>query len=370
MIDAHYTSPEDILLLVEPVVMTPLRLRWAAVQQEVLAALAEEEADPKLSRLPPGLRPNRRPLAILHDWAVELSGIRILDPACGSGNFLYMSLKSLLDLWLEARLFANNHTLALGLDPMPNPTQLFGIEIDFYAHEIASIVVWIGFLQWKREHGIVDESSPLLQELTNIEIGDAIMRYDAEGRTYKPEWPAANYVVSNPPFLGDKKMKRELNTPERPNYVEALRSLYTGNVPGGSDLVCYWFERARALIESSKAQRAGLIATNSIRQGANRKVLQRIEQSGSIFMAWSDRPWLLHGAAVRVSMVAFDNGTEETRTLDGTAVSGIHADLSGEDNFVSVLPLAENEGLCFLGDDERWSIRHLVNYRAENACCA
>ena len=180
MIGAHYTSTDDILLLVEPVVIAPLQRRWQSVQASVLAALAEEEADAKVSKVPVHLRLNRPALTLLQDWAAELSGVRILDPACGSGNFLYVALKRLLDLWHDARVFAIKHGLTLTLDPIPNPSQLFGIETDFYAHEIASIVVWIGFLQWKHDHGVKDDKQPLLQRLTNIEHNDAILRYDAE----------------------------------------------------------------------------------------------------------------------------------------------------------------------------------------------
>ena len=263
MIGAHYTSTDDILLLIEPVVMDPLRRRWAAVQQSVLSALAEETAEVgaassptvspsvKVGSRPPKsreLRLNRPGLDLLQNWAVELTQVRILDPACGSGNFLYVALKRLLDLWHEARVFAIAHGLTLALDPIPNPSQLFGIEIDFYAHEIASIVVWIGFLQWKHDHGVKDDKEPLLQKLSNIEHADAIMRYDAEGKPYEPDWPKADYIVGNPPFLGDKRMRSELYTPEHPLYVDQLRELYKGRVPGGADLVTYWFEKGREQI--------------------------------------------------------------------------------------------------------------------------
>lgn len=237
----------------------------------------------------PRLGLNRPALNLLQDWAAELSRVRILDPACGSGNFLYVSLKRFLDLWHEARVFGLAHGLTLSLDPMPSPAQLFGIEIDFYAHEIASIVVWIGFLQWKHDHGIQDEKQPLLKKLSNIEHADAILRYDPEGKPYEPAWPEAEYIVGNPPFLGDKRMRSELGD----KYVTDLRTFYEGRIGGGADLVTYWFEKARAQIASAHTQRAGLLATNSISMVGNRKVLTRIKEAGNIFMAWSDRPWML-----------------------------------------------------------------------------
>jgi len=105
-------------------------------------------------------------------------------------------------------------------------------------------------------------------------------------------------IIGNPPFLGGNKIRQELGD----RTVESLFKLYNGRIPAFADLVCYWFEKARAQIEAGQTRRAGLLATNSIRGGVNRVVLERIKQTGDIFMAWSDRPWLLEGAAVRVSM--------------------------------------------------------------------
>ena len=388
MIGAHYTSTEDILLLVEPVVMTPLRRRWAAVQEAVLAALRDEEGsdpattpgapDPDLGtrglteagapstpaasspgwvgsqkvkgasprRLrQPTLKLNRPALTLLQDWAAELSAVRILDPACGSGNFLYVALKRLLDLWHEARVFGVAHGLTLALDPIPHPGQLFGIEIDFYAHEIASIVVWIGFLQWKHDHGIKDQKEPLLQKLTNIEHNDAILRYDADGNPYEPTWPQADYIIGNPPFLGGKLLRRELGD----TYVDAVFDLYRGHVKAESDLVAYWFEKARAQLVMDRVRRVGLLATQAIRGGANRHVLGRIVESATIFWAWSDRKWLLQGAAVHVSMVGFDRGVHESVVLDGAGVEAINSDLTTGANITKAKRLPENQSLCFMG---------------------
>jgi len=391
----------------------------------VLDALAEERAaedkygdasatpqnDKRKSRQR-ALGMNRPALTLLQNWAAELSSIRVLDPACGSGNFLYLALKRLLDLWHQARVFGIAHGLTLALDPIPHPGQLFGIETDFYAHEIASVVVWIGFLQWKHDHGVKDEKEPLLQKLTNIEHADAILRYrtaesedsstppgekgldDAPGMSsgaealsvseashgtakavplsktkyedsghplrgvqndemrsgvcgeaYEPDWPAADFIIGNPPFLGDKKMRAELGD----EYVDDLRALYEGRVPGGADLVTFWFEKSRAQIEAGDASRAGLIATNSISMVGNRPVLERIKQTGDIFMAWSDNPWVLAGAAVRIAIVGFDNGTEPEHVLDGHPVKTIHADLTSGADVTGASRLAENDGLCFLG---------------------
>lgn len=152
-------------------------------------------------------------------------------------------------------------------------------------------------------------------------------------------------IVGNPPYLGDKRMKEELGDA----YVNDLRELYKGRVAGGADLVSYWFEKARAEIEDGKAKRVGLLATNGIRYGANRRVLQRIKATGDLFMAWRDRAWTLDGAAVRVSIAGFDDGSEPARTLDGEPVEQINADLTALVDVTSAVPLPENEGICFLG---------------------
>ena len=353
LIGAHYTSAEDILLLVEPVVMDPLRRRWEHVRASVLVTLGEEApADPAetVSRRPQLNYPTRTQAETqLAAWFDELAAVRVLDPACGSGNFLYVTLRRLLDLWNEARVFAIDHNLPLAtqyaIEKMVSPQQLFGIEIEFYAHELASIVVWIGYIQWKRENSIIDDPSPILKKLDNIQHADAILRYDEDGKPYEPEWPAADFIVGNPPFLGDKRMRSELGG----RFVEDVRRLYDGRVPGGADLVTYWFEKAREAIDARRTKRAGMLATNSIRMVGNRPVLDRVLASGSIFMAWSDRPWLLDGASVRISIIGFDDGSQEERTLDGRVVLKIHANLTGQSNTGSALSLRENENLCFLG---------------------
>ncbi|MCR4297831.1 MAG: hypothetical protein NUV75_03605, partial [Gallionella sp.] len=183
-------------------------------------------------------------------------------------------------------------------------------------------------------------------------------------------------IIGNPPFLGDKKMRNELGD----DYTEALRKCYADRVPGGADLVTYWFEKARAQIETGKCQRAGLVATNSLRQKRNRPVLERILESGQIFNAWSDEEWINEGAAVRVSLVCFDGSPrpqagqaatsqlagvdvrlvvpseglgERAVFLDGQPVSNIHADLTaggnGGSDLTSALPLKENAGWSYFG---------------------
>lgn len=340
-IGAHYTSKADILMLVEPVLMAPLRRRWAEVQRQAGEIVARRDAattDRTRTAQQNALR------TLLLDFDQELANIRVLDPACGSGNFLYVALKRLLDLEKEVIAYAAASGLG-GFFPQVGPEQLHGIEIDVYAHELASVVVWIGYIQWLNDNGFGVPSDPILKPLHTIEQKDAVLAFDAAGKPVEPDWPAADVIIGNPPFLGDKRMRAELGD----EYVEALRRLYAGRVPGGADLVTYWFEKARALILAGRLRRAGLLATQKIRAGANRKVLQRIKQSGDIFLAWSDREWTLEGATVHVSLVGFDNGSEAQRLLNGELVSDIHADLTAGVNAAGAARLAENQGLSFLG---------------------
>jgi hypothetical protein len=253
------------------------------------------------------------------------------------------------------------------------PAQLYGIEINEYAYELAQMTIQIGYIQWLRDNGYGLPGEPILRQVKNIRHMDAIMTPSASGTSPKsdsirtvdrqssdvgfgggwvgvePEWPAVDVIIGNPPFLGDKKMRAELGH----EYVEDLRKLYGDRIPGQSDLVCYWFEKARAMIESGKAKRVGLLATNSIRGGANRRVLERIKETGNIYWAQSDREWILDGAAVNVSMVGFDNGDDKEFTLDNSVVININPDLSSSSDITTAQKLAENFGVAYIGDSKK-----------------
>ena len=338
---AHYTSKEDILLIVEPVVMAPLVHRWQQVKTKALefAAKAQTAKGGAYSKLRAQLQET------LFGWVEELSKVRILDPACGSGNFLYVSLQRILDLWKEAHVFAAAHGLPTFLPFQVNPAQLYGLETNVYAHELASVVVWIGYLQWLNDNGIGWPTEPILRKLDNIQHRDAILAHDADGNPIEAAWPDAEFIVGNPPFLGGKRLRTQLGD----LYVDELFVLYEGRVPPEADLVTYWFERARSLVEQGKAKRVGLLATQAIRAGASRAVLEAILKSGSIFFAWSNREWTLDGAAVRVSMVGFDNGEESSFQLNGEVAQNINSDLTTGTDLTKVLSLTENSLLSFQG---------------------
>ena len=347
---AHYTSREDILLIVEPVVIEPLQRRWAGVKAEALALAkaAEKEAlveanSGKKGTTYPKLRKQLQ--EILLNWVEELSKVRVLDPACGSGNFLYLALRRMLDLWHEVRIFLAEHALPTFLEKQVHPSQLYGLETNIYAQELASVVVWIGYLQWLNQNGIGWPTEPILRRLDNILHRDAILARDADNKPVEPEWPKADFIIGNPPFLGGKRLRTELGS----EYVDALFAVYGDRVPRQADLVTYWFEKARALVESGEAKRVGLLGTQSIRAGASLIVLQKIASTGGIFMAWSDRPWILEGAAVRVSMVAFDDGSEHSLYLDGSPTDHINPDLSSGADLTTAIALSENSSLAFQG---------------------
>ena len=343
---AHYTSKEDIGLIVEPVVMAPLRRAWEALKQQGsdLAQKRDAAGTPQLRS-----RYHNELERLLTGFMQRLAALRVLDPACGSGNFLYVALRMLLDLWKEVAVFAG----ALGLPLLlplpgfaPSPEQLYGIELNAYAYELAQATVWIGYIQWLHENGYGVPSEPILKPLHNIQQMDAILAYDAQGKPVEPEWPVADVIVGNPPFLGGKKLRAELGD----IYINSLFNLYNNRVRREADLVCYWLERGRSLIEFGKVQRVGFISTNSIRGGANRETVTRIGQTGNIFMAWGDRPWILNGASVRVSIIGFDTGLEQTHTLDGIEVSDINSDLTSSGDLTLAKILAENQNIVFMGD--------------------
>jgi len=339
---AHYTSRDDILLIVEPVLMAPLRRRWAAVQEEARELIGKRDAASGGART----RHQQALGRLLLAFTDEIAAVRVLDPACGSGNFLYVALKRLLDLWKEVSAFAAASGVAGLLPDTVGPQHLYGIEVNVYAHELASVVVWIGYIQWLHDNGFGVPEDPILKPLRNIRRMDAVLSHDAAGQPVEPVWPAADVIVGNPPFLGDKKMRAELGH----IYVEELRALYGGRVPGGADLVAYWFERARELIAAGRVKRAGLLATNSLAGGINRRVLDRIKQTGDIFLAWDDRPWVLNGAAVRVAMIGFDDGREIARHYNGATATSISADLKGSLDLTQARRLRENAALAFIGD--------------------
>ena len=372
---AHYTDRDKIALLVDAVVVRPLLAEWQAARGKITAALEERarltreaneptaaarvlaEADgitaasraarAEMRRVAERLV--RQQAALLTEaqthynaFVDRLRAFRVLDPACGSGNFLYISLLALKDMELRVSIEAE----VSGLDPalpLIGPESVLGIEINPYAAELARVSVWIGHIQWARRNGFPPPSDPVLRKLETIDCRDAVLAPDGS----VAEWPAVDTIVGNPPFLGGKRLRDVLGD----DYCEQLFVSYTGQVPAEADLVCYWFALAQAAVVAGRTARVGLVATNSIRGGVNRRVLEPIAEAGAISDAWADEPWILDGAAVRVSLVCWGSDAAAAPHLDAVRVSTIHADLtSGASNLTTARKLPENAGVAFMGD--------------------
>lgn len=289
-------------------------------------------------------------------FLARLRSVRVLDPACGSGNFLYVTLKKMLDLEYEVLGFCRANNLP-DFDLQVGPHQFLGLETNPFAHDIAQMTLVIGELQWRLQHGYPIDRRPILRKLDTIKKMDAILDRSDPADPREPAWPDADFIIGNPPFLGSKVMRSGGKSKSRTRtglgdaYVDDLFKLWRDRVRPEADLCCYWFEKARAQVEAGKARRAGLLATQGVRGGASRATLDRIKQSGDIFFAHADRDWVLNGANVHVSMVGFDDGTESTRELDGRPAAVIHSNLSDHaDDLSAARRLAANADLGYMGD--------------------
>jgi hypothetical protein len=346
-IGAHYTSRDDILTLLEPVVMAPLRREWAEVRAKCDALWEKIRTaggrHTKTGKVRADTKERKAHDKLLRDFVERLADVTVLDPACGSGNFLYVAINLLMDLEKEAIAYAATHGTAQL--PHVRPTQLAGLEINPYAQQLAQVVIWIGYLQWMHQNGFNAPRDPILEPIESIRLTDAILDLADPEHPKEPEWPAADFIVGNPPFLGGKRIRGECGH----DYFEQILTVFNDVIPPFSDLCCYWFEKARKQIEQGKSFRAGLLATQAIRGGANRVVLDRVKQTGDIFFGISDRDWILDGATVHVSMVGFDNGSEKSRTLDETDVSTINANLTPSADTTKARRLRENESKSFVG---------------------
>lgn len=341
---AHYTDRLSIEVLVDSVVVRPLRRELDDVKarvEELLAAGHKPRAAPAR-----GKRTKNDPVGPWEEFLRRLRSVTVLDPACGSGNFLYIALHALKDLERDA-LHWGSEVLGVPIQlPQVNPAAVKGIELNHYAAELARVTIWIGEIQWMLQNGFAYLRDPILRPLEAIQSVDAVLDLSEPDHPREPEWPDAEFIVGNPPFLGGKLLRRRLGD----EYVDALFKIYDGRVPREADFVTYLFEKARAMVEAGRAKRVGLLATQNIRGKANRRLLERIKASGDIFMAVSDRRWILEGAAVHVSFVAFDDGSETERELDGVLVPAINADLTSGVDVTAAATLPENRDTAFMGD--------------------
>lgn len=327
---AHYTDPEKIMMIVRPVIIEPLWREWEGVKAQIEKPKTTEK--------------KRREL--LGGFLERLRGFRVLDPACGSGNFLYLALLALKDI--EHRVNLEAEAMGFGRQfPTVGPEVVQGIELNPYAAELARVTIWIGEIQWMRKNGFDISKRPILKPLKNIENRDALLNEDGT----EAVWPKADVIIGNPPFLGGKKVLTELGQEK----IDAVRDVFRGRLPNFVDLVCYWFEKSSQQVNAGFANRVGLVATNSISGGKNREVIKSIIENNYIFKAWSDEPWTVDGAAVRVAIVCFSKrGIEASQQLDGVLVSEIFADLTGRIDSVGVdltqaKALEASQGVAFIG---------------------
>src|SRR5579871_2002169 len=364
-IGAHYTDRDKIIKLIEPVILRPLRAEWENAKTEIRKLLSGQTKPPMRAK------PNRRmtPLEAAEEtrfrYLERLRNLRILDPACGSGNFLYLALQGVKDIENKANLECEMLGLSPQL-PIIGPEILRGIEINPLAAELARTTIWIGDIQWRIRNGIYAKPRPILRKLDAIECRDALLaatpllleapeRPQRKARSKPPNarskhieagWPAAEFIVGNPPFLGIRLMRNGLGD----KAVDQLFEIYEGRVSREADLVVYWFEKARAMLKTGQSKRIGLVATNSIRAGANRRIIDQIAAESKIFDAWSDEPWVIDGAAVRVSLVCFGFGQDVVR-LNGKVTTKINSDLTtGSLNFTNIKRLSENMEIAYMGD--------------------
>ncbi|MEG4323470.1 MULTISPECIES: DNA methyltransferase [unclassified Microcoleus] len=401
---AHYTPRSYVERLVKPVVMEPLGDRWIAVQAEVKQLLNAGEAEPTANQ-------RKKAIAVLEAFLNQLQQVKILDPACGSGNFLYVTLDLLKGLESEVlrRLEDVTGAAQLRLDiAQVNPSQFLGIEINPRAAAIADLVIWIGYLQWHfRRFGDLPPIEPVLREYNNIECRDAVLACDGiepdvdaagkvrsrwGGRMMKSlvtgedipdptdqvtiyrylnpraaQWPEADYIVSNPPFIGSKRMRGMLGD----TYVDALQKAWS-NVPQASDYVMWWWNHSADLTRNGSVKRFGMITTNTIKQTFVRRVVEeklKAQPSISLIFAIPDHPWVdsTDGAAVRIAMTAGQHDksigklmsviqelsdSDETEDLvfqTITEIGVINSDLSIGTDLTSTKSLNSNKSLCSVG---------------------
>ena len=198
---AHYTIWEKIEKLIDPVIRRPLVAEWAVTKGHIETAQATQGTTKRRSRRdgqPAGT-------SELRAFLDRLRAYRVLDPACGSGNFLYLALLALKDL--EHQVMVEAETLGLQREfPQIGPEAVFGIEINLYAAELARVSVWIGHIQWARRHGVPSSADPHTEEARSHRMP----RRGAHPDGTPSAWPKANAIIGNPPFLGGKLMRRTL----------------------------------------------------------------------------------------------------------------------------------------------------------------
>lgn len=392
---AHYTPRAYVERLVMPTLIEPLREQWGDIRGAAETLLRQGKTNKALQQV--------------QAFHYQLCETKVLDPACGSANFLYVALEHMKRLEGEVLGFMSELTQGQGVLESEgltvDPHQFLGLEINPRAAQIAELVLWIGYLQWHyRLSDRLDLPEPILKDFKNIECRDALIEYDSRepeldengepvtiwdgismkvspttgelipdeaGRSIiyqyhnprRAEWPKADYVVGNPPFIGEKRMRDSLGD----GYVSAVRSVY--NELPACDFVMYWWHIAAELVAVGDVKQFGFITTNSIGQTKNRGVTApHLETKTHIRLAIPDHPWVdgNDGAAVRISMTVVVSGqgtgtrlqvTHETESEGSNArqvqfssrTGKIFSDLGVGAALVEAKGLNANTGMVFQG---------------------
>ena len=380
---AHYTPRAYVERLVKATIIDPLRQDW----QTALLTITRQRDEGRA----------RDALATVKAFHDRLCATRVLDPACGTGNFLYVALELMKRLEgevLEVLADLGGQEALTGLEGhMVDPHQFLGLEVNPRAAAIAELVLWIGHLQWHFRTRGAAPSEPILKAFRNIEVKDAVLQAEmslkrgADGRPVlragsdgeprettsyanprRPAWPTAEFIVGNPPFIGGKDLRARLGD----DYTEALWNAHA-NAHDSADFVMYWWDRAAELLtkKGTVLRRFGFVTTNSISQVFQRRVMEpylKAKKPISLVMAIADHPWTkaaADSAAVRIAMTVAEAGSTEGVLYEVAAEQGldsdtpqivlvekrgtINADLTVGVDVTSAAMLKSNDGICSPG---------------------
>lgn len=361
---AHYTPRAYVERLVIATLIEPLRAEWV----QVLGAAERMKGEGR----------QKEAIAAVEAFHEKLYTTRVLDPACGTGNFLYVALELMKRLEgevVEALLNLGGQQALVGLESHEvDPAQFLGLELNPRACQIAELVLWIGYLQWHLRNNHLLEREPVLQAYGNIRHMDAVLAHDgvdAKGnyiKPRKPDWPEADYIIGNPPFIGGKDIRSRLGDA----YAEALWAAHK-EMNDSADFVMYWWDRAAETLtrKATRLKRFGFVTTNSITQVFQRRVVERhlnAKQPVSLLLAIPDHPWTKatkDSAAVRIAMTVAAAGshegvlqevtaeqeleTDEPQLMFRSTAGRINADLTSGVDVTSAKTLLAGEGLCSPG---------------------
>jgi hypothetical protein len=385
---AEYTPRSYVERLIRPTIIEPLRDEWDAVRiaaanlhreadaaedsaadkDEEIKTLGTTAAAKEIGAAAAKLRAEAKKkdaeaLKLVTEFHRHLCKIKVLDPACGTANFLYVTLEHMKRLEAEVlelvTALGGEATFEMN-EYKVRPEQFLGLEISHNAVAIAQLVLWIGYFQWQRKTtGKADTGDrPLLPKTQTIRQQDAVLAYDEKIPRRDPdsgeiltiwngystkthpvtgkevpdesatialfdyknprraEWPQADYIAGNPPFIGASRMRDALGD----GYTEALRKAWKGDVPESADFVMFWWQKAAAQVVQGSCKRFGFITTNSIHQTFNRRVIEPFvaavsNRQPALHLAYAipDHPWVdsADGAAVRIAVTVAAPGKGE-----------------------------------------------------------